>query len=215
VYCELCERPAGEAYLCEPCAADLNDRLEQLPALYAALGGMLAPVRSAEGGGGRTAAVEAPLPVRADVVDARGDFAVLPVWARAMAEDRRLPALTSTRKAAVAAPDDLGARVRAACTALAAAVPWIASSWPAAADCAHEVRDLYDDARSVVGTEDLPARMGRCPQLVHGEPCGAELLLPSGAQILTCPWCGVTYPPGVWAALRVAQRGLSPAAGAA
>lgn len=208
MYCELCERPAGEAYLCEPCAADLSERLEQLPALYAALGGMLAPGRSGEGGGGRTAAVEAPLPLRVDVADARADFAVLEVWARALAQDRQQPH-------AVPARDDLGARVAAACTALAAAVPWIASSWPAAADCAHEVRDVYDGARSVVGAADLPARMGACPQLVHGTPCGAELLLPSGQQVLRCPWCSATYPPGTWGMLKVEQRKAAQAAAAA
>jgi hypothetical protein len=103
VSCELCERPT-DAYLCGRCAADLGERLEQLPGLYAALGGMLA---------------------------------------------------------------------------------------------------------------DLPARMGRCPQEVHGAACGAELLLPQGQQVLRCPWCSATYPPGVWAALKVAQRVLSPAALAA
>jgi hypothetical protein len=207
VYCLLCERPLGDAYLCPGCSRDLADRLGRLPALYAALGSMLTPERGS--GGGRTAAaVEAPLPLRPDVADQRADFAVLEVWARALAQDRQQPA-------PVPAGDDLGARVTAACTALAAAVPWIAAAWPAAEDVAREVRQLHDDARSVVGTEDLPARMGRCPQLVHGEPCGAELLLPSGAQILTCPWCAASYPPGVWAALRVAQRELSPAAGAA
>lgn len=202
--CELCTRPTGDAYLCPPCSADLADRLHALPGLYAALGGMLAPVRSACDGGRSSAAVEAPLPLRVDVADARHDFAVLEVWARALASDRQ-------ELAAVPAADDLGARVVAACTALAAAVDWIASSWPAAADVAHEVRDLYDGARSVVGAADLPARMGPCPRDVHGQPCGAELLLPAGAQVLTCRWCGATYPPGVWAALRVAQRAISPA----
>jgi hypothetical protein len=188
VSCELCERPAGTAYLCAGCAADLVERLGQLPALYAGLGGMLAPTRSADGGGRSAAAVEAPLPLRVDVADARAEFGVLPMWARALADDRCLPELTSTRKGIVA-PDDLGHRVTAACTALAVAVPWITASWPAAGD--------------------LPARMGRCPRQVHGAACGAELLLPSGQQVLRCRWCGTTYPPGVWAALRVAQRLVS------
>jgi hypothetical protein len=207
VYCLLCERPLGDAYLCPSCSADLRDRLGRLPALYAALGGMLTPERSS--GGGRTAAaVEAPLPVRADVADQRADFAVLEVWARALTQDRRQPA-------PVPAGDDLGARVVAACAALAAEVPWIAAAWPAAGDCAQEVRDLHDDARSIVGAADLPARMGRCPQLVHGQPCGAELLLPAGAQVLRCPWCSATYPPGTWGMLKVEQRKAAQAAAAA
>jgi hypothetical protein len=209
VSCEMCDRPTGD-YLCTRCAADLGERLGQLPALYAALGTMLAPGRSADSGGRSAAAVEAPLPLRPDVADVRGGFGILPMWARALADDRRLPELTSTRKGIVA-PDDLGHRVTAACTALVAAGGWIASSWPAAGDFAREVRDLYDGARSVVGAADLPARMGRCPRQVHGELCGAELLLPQGQQVVRCAWCGSTYPPGVWAALRVAQRALKPA----
>lgn len=211
--CELCERPAGDAYLCPGCADDLADRLQRLPSLYAALGAMLTPARST--GGGRVATVvEAPMPVRLDVADARSAFVILPTWARALAEDRRRPELTSPRRG-VAAPDDLAARVIAACGALAAARQWIVSSWPAAGDCAREVRDLHDAARTVVGVDDLPARMGRCPALVHGQPCGAELLLPGGAQVVHCRWCQATYPPGVWAALRVAQaKAFSPSADA-
>ncbi|WP_329177844.1 hypothetical protein [Streptomyces sp. NBC_01477] len=202
--CEICERPAGTAYLCARCEADLAERLGQLPALYVSLGAMLAPGRSADSGGRAPAAVEVPLPVRTDVVDVRGGFGILPMWARALADDRRLPELTSPRKR-IAAPDDLGHRVTAACTALVAARGWIAASWPAAGDCAREVRDLYDGARSVVGAADLPARMGRCPQLVHGAACGAELLLPAGQQVVVCRFCQSRFPPGVWAALRVAQ----------
>ncbi|MFI0718897.1 hypothetical protein [Streptomyces sp. NPDC021224] len=204
MHCLLCDRPAGTAYLDARCAADLADRLRALPTLYAELGQMLAPVRSADAGGRTAAAVEAPLPIRPDVADARGDFVLLETWARALADDQGAPR-------AVPEADTLGARVRAACAALGAAVPWIAAEWPAAGDCAREVRDLYDGARSVVGSADLPARMGRCPQLVHGEPCGAELLLPAGQQVLRCAWCGSRFPPGTWAALRVAQRALSPA----
>lgn len=202
--CELCERPSGDAYLCPSCAADLADRLEQLPALFTDLGDMLAPVRSHDGGRGATL-VDSPLPVDIDVVDHRTAFAVLPSWARALAEDRKMP---------VPAPaaDDLGAQVTAACSALRSAAPWIAVGWPAAGDCAREVKQLHDDIRTVVGGVDLPARMGRCPALADAARCGAELLLPSGQQVVRCAWCGATYPPGVWAALRAAQRrAFSPA----
>jgi hypothetical protein len=208
VSCEMCDRPTGD-YLCTRCADDLGERLGQLPALYAALGSMLAPGRSADSSGRAAAAVEAPLPVRTDVVDQRAEFAVLEVWARALSADQGV-----ADPAAVPAADDLGARVRASCAVLRLALWWIASSWPAAGDCAREVRDLYDSARSVAGAADLPARMGRCPRQAHGELCGAELLLPSGQQVVRCAWCGSTYPPGTWAALRVAQRALSPAASA-
>lgn len=202
--CEMCERPAaGDDYLCAGCSRDLAERLGQLPGLYVALGGMLAPGRAADSSGRAAAAVEVPLPVRTDVVDARAEFAVLEVWARALAADQGV-----AHPVARPVTEELGSRVQAASGALRVAVWWIASVWPAAGDCAREVRDLYDSARSVVGAADLPARMGRCPQQVHGEPCGAELLLPQGVQVLRCPWCGATYPPGVWAALKVAQRAM-------
>lgn len=201
--CELCERPAT-AYLCPACARDLAERLQRLPGLFAALGAMLTPARSTGGGRGATV-VEAPIPVRLDVVDARSAFVVLPTWARALADDRRRPELTSPRKA-VGGPDDLAARVTAACRALAAARQWIASSWPAAGDCAREVRNLYDAARTVTGTEDLSTPMGRCPAPVDGRPCGATLTLQSGRQVLRCEWCTATYPPGVWAALKREQQ---------
>lgn len=199
--CELCERPAGDAYLCASCSQDTTDRLRRLPALYAALGALLAPGRGGSGGRGPTP-VEPPAPARLDVVDARYGFGALPVWARALADDRQQPA-------PIPAADDLGAQVVAACTALSAASAWIASSWPAAGDLAREVRDLHDAARTMVGAVDLPARMGNCPKKVHGSPCGAVLLLPDGAQVIRCDWCGATYPPGVWAALKVAQRQLA------
>jgi LSD1 subclass zinc finger protein len=194
--CEACDRPVPGGYLCPGCQDDFTDRLAALPTLYAALGAMLHPGRSTDGRGGTV--VEAPAPARLDVIDARAEFGVLSSWARALAEDMRTPI--------PAMPDDLGARVTAACAALAAAREWIATSWPDAGPCATAVRVVYDDARSITGTENLPAKMGRCPTVVHGQACGAELLLPDGAQVLRCAWCGTTYPPGVWAALRVAQR---------
>lgn len=194
--CELCERPA-DAYLCGRCAADLNDRLERLPALYAALGDMLVPARSRDGGRGATLVVS-PLPISIEAADHRAAFAILPSWARALADYRKKPMPTP-------AADDLGAQVFAACTALAAAVPWIAVGWPAAGDLAREVKQLHGDVRTVVGGADLPARMGRCPAMVDGAPCGAELLLPHGQQVVRCAWCGATYPPGVWAGLKAAQ----------
>jgi len=197
--CEACQRPVPAGYLCESCRQDLGERLEQLPALHAALGELLVPSRrAAEARGGPAVLVVSPAPADIDAIEARGEFGVLEVWARACAEDRKAPV--------PAAEDGAGARVTAACASLRAALDWIASTWPAAGDCAREVGDLHAAARQMTGAADLPARMGRCPQLVHGSPCGAELLLPDGQQVLHCRWCGATYPPGVWAALRVAQR---------
>jgi hypothetical protein len=203
VPCELCERPAGDAYLCGRCAATWR----RAPGAAArAVRGARRDARAgpaADGGGRSRHAVEAPLPLRPTSPTPAASSSC---WR--CGRGRSPP--TGRRPRPRPTADDLGARVTAACAALVAAVGWIGSSWPAAGDCAREVRDLYDGARSVVGAADLPARMGRCPQLVHGAACGAELLLPSGQQVLRCQWCGATYPPGVWAALKVAQRGVQP-----
>lgn len=208
--CELCERPAGDAYLCPSCVQDTVDRLLRLPALYAGLGIMLTPPAGTGGGRGATLVVS-PLPLVPEVADARALFGVLPTWARALADDRQVPP-------AVPAGPDLGHQLTAACTALAAARAWIASSWPAAGDLASEVRDLHDDARTILGTPDLDARMGPCPTVIDGAPCGADLLLPHGEQVVRCRWCGATYPPATWAALKREQTAVlaaSPAALAA
>ena len=199
--CELCERPAGDAYLCPSCEQDTADRLHRLPVLYAQLGAMLAPASSRDGGRGGTVVV-APVPLRLDVADARAAFSILPTWARALADDRRRPAPTP-------GADDLGARVTAACAALAEARAWIAAEWPAAGDLAREVQELHDDARSVVGADDLPARMGLCPAVQDGARCGALLVLSPGQQVIRCDWCGATYPPGVWAQLRREQAAVA------
>jgi hypothetical protein len=173
----------GDAYLCPSCTRDLAERLEQLPALYAGLGIMLVPPT---GSGGRGATmVVSPLPLVPEVADARSAFGILPTWARALADDRDEPP-------PVPAGPDLGHQVAAACAALTTARDWIANAWPAAGDCAREIRDLHYDARTVVGAPDLAARMGRCPTVRDGAVCGAELLLPHGEQVVRCRWCSAT-----------------------
>jgi len=203
VNCELCERPAADAYLCDGCTQDTAERLEGLPSLFEQLADMLIPQGSPDGGRRGSRLIESPSP-DLDVIDHRAAFAVLPSWHRALFDAPGWPQ-PSTGLA------DLDGRMLAACMALRASVEWVAASWPAAGDFAREVRDLHDDARSVVGAADLDARMGLCPAVVGGVVCGALLRLPYGQQVVRCDWCSATYPPGVWAALRREQaRAFSP-----
>lgn len=200
--CELCERDLRDtaAHLCEGCAADTGERLAALPVLFRRLGEMLVPGRSGDGRGSRP--TEAPAPADLDVIEVRAGFDILVRWQCHLAEARGLPRPQRS--------DDPGRRIAAAAAALRAELPWIAAN-PAAGQFAAEMQGLHDDTRTVVGQPDLDVRMGRCPTVHRGVACGAELRLPAGQQVLRCAWCGATYPPGVWAALRLAQTKVAAA----
>lgn len=194
--CELCERPAGEAYLCDGCAADTAERLEQLPELAEELAGLLIPGRQIGGDGRGSRPTEPPTP-DLDRIAARYGFAILPSWHLSLFDAPGWPRPTGRL-------DGLDGRITAACIALRASIEWIVH-WPAAGDLAREVKELFADARSLTGGRDLPARMGLCPATYDGVRCGAVLYLPDGQQVVRCAWCNATYPPGVWAALRIEQ----------
>lgn len=78
--CVCCHRTLrdGETLGCRICQREGVQRLRALPGLYAASAAHLAPGRSASGTGRVSGSKSAPLPVRADVLDARGPGGV--VW---------------------------------------------------------------------------------------------------------------------------------------
>lgn len=192
--CELCERPTSvDVYLCDGCTQDTAERLQQLPGMFDQLGAMLLPGRTGDGRGTRP--TEAPAPADLDMIIARGEFAALVLWHCRLAEARGHQLVLAA---------DPGARVAAAAMALAADLPWIVQN-AAAGEFAGAVRDLHAGARSIVGAADLAVRMGLCPTVRDGARCGAVLRLPDRQQVVRCDWCGATYPPGVWAALRREQ----------
>ncbi|MFI0897090.1 hypothetical protein [Streptomyces sp. NPDC020983] len=196
--CALCERVTVlDAYLCENCRLDTGDRLERLPVMYEELTLMLFRTRQRPADDGpRARAVEPPTPNLAGM-HLRSEFAVLPSWRNALldAMQRTEPVVTG----------DLGARVVEAVRVLRKHLGWVAKEWPAAGDFAGEVRDLFNGMRTVVGEPDLAARMGPCPTLVDGRPCGAPLLLPDRESVVRCQWCSSRFPPGTWLALKREQ----------
>jgi hypothetical protein len=207
VNCELCETATSAAdgwpYLCANCAADTRDRLELLPDLYDQLWEAVRPLRSnwpksLDGRRGSRAAHSPALSLGDDTKFAA--FAILSGWHQALfdAMGRTVPVL----------PSDQTAQVKAAVKGLQKHFKWATREWPAAGDFAREVRDLFDDVRTIVGEPDLSHRMGPCPSVHDGEPCRGPLRRPEEAQIIFCPWCGSTYPPGVWVRLKIAQDDL-------
>lgn len=193
--CGLCER-GSSAYLCDRCSRDTGERLVELPAMFEQ---MILPKRTGDASGARVRE-RTGLDRYLDAIDVRTGFDVLITWHGALCADagRQPPGV----------PDDPGRRVRAAAEALRGSLSWIASSWPAAGDCAREIADLHRGAATVVGPSLRDVRMGLCPAVHDGVLCGAELRLPQGRQVVRCEWCGATYPPGVWAALKREQGAL-------
>lgn len=204
--CELCERATVlDEYLCTNCRLDTGDRLKAFPAMYDGLTLMLFRTRRPPADDGPRASwpVQSPMP-NTSAIDLRSQFSVLPSWRNALLDAMRRPGPVVT--------GDLGTRVVEAVGVLQEHLGWVAREWPAAGDFAGEVRDLFNDMRTVVGEPELAARMGPCPTVVDGKPCGAPLLLPDRQSVVRCQWCGSTYPPGVWLALRRAQDELKAAA---
>jgi hypothetical protein len=193
----------AEAYLCESCTQDTADHLAALPALFGQLEEFLLPGSRSGTRGARP--VEAPAPLNLDVMDLRTEIATtLSSWHLALFD-----ALGWDMPESGAA---LTERVKAAAGALHINVLWIASSWPAAGDCAGEIRELHRSATSVVGPRDRGLRMGNCPAVAeNGAMCGAVLRLPPGGAVARCRFCGASYPPATWARLRLAQDGMEAA----
>ncbi|MFG2747237.1 hypothetical protein ACGFY0_45300 [Streptomyces chartreusis] len=199
--CGMCETPIEHGYLCPGCTRALADRLQRMPRLHSALEPFLTPGATGDTTSGRTGRSEAPLPVVEHVLDLRGPGGIVGVledWHKAMQRDRRLSPPRSY--------GTIEGRISRAAHALARNAPSLAVEWPAASLLAREVYDLERDVASITGTtEQTPrgTRLGPCPaEHTDGTLCGAILRLHSGEQLVTCPWCGHTYPPATWTQLK-------------
>lgn len=197
--CELCESRPAAGYLCAHCALDTAERLEQLPEIFEEIADLAVLGRALDGSRRGSRPAFSPTPNLRPLA-VRWGFSILPSWHRVLAEDSGWP--QQHTGFALAGEDT---RILGACIALRASMDWIAASWIAAGAFAEEVKELFADAISATGTPDLPARMGLCPTKRDGVLCGSVLRLPHGAKVVVCRWCKSTYPPGTWAALRLAQ----------
>ncbi|MEW1719802.1 hypothetical protein [Streptomyces sp. NPDC093109] len=198
--CGLCERYDDTgSYLCPGCTKATRVRLEALPVLYRGLGALLTPaVAGASGRSGRGG--PAPLPVALDVLDVRGPggmVAVLESWVDAARAERGRP-----ERPHRGSPEG---RVDRAVGELLGHMPWIAVSWPEAGEFAAEVRALARNAATMIRppAPDRGTRIGHCPAAhENGTLCGAVLRLAPGEHVVTCAWCGCSYPPATWAGLK-------------
>ncbi|MFJ1581759.1 hypothetical protein ACIOC1_00280 [Streptomyces sp. NPDC088197] len=204
--CELCERPAGYAYLCEACAQALGQELAAMPHLYRDLAEELVPLGSnwPRSNGGHGTQTDAPMPLVERPLVLRGPGGIVGVledWRAALHSDR---GWVPPRLAPGVEP-----RVHAAVKALIVELPWIVACWPQAGEFAAEIRSLYRDASSVTAPAERPGvRMGYCPAIRDGALCGAVLRLPPGVDAITCAWCQAEYPQRLWPWLRTVQDEL-------
>ncbi|MFE9853598.1 hypothetical protein ACFYPN_33105 [Streptomyces sp. NPDC005576] len=200
--CLLCEQPDETgSYLCPGCTKKTIVRLECLPALYRGLAPFLAPAsgvgqgRSGKGG-------PPPLPVNERVLDLRaagGMVGVVESWLAAVRQERGWHPLAPS--------GGIEGRLNGAVVGLLRNMPWITVSWPMAGEFAAEIRDLARDVASVVSPSSAAERgrrIGHCPAVhENGTICGAVLQLRQGERVVTCDWCGCSFPPATWAGLKV------------
>ncbi|MFI6105816.1 hypothetical protein [Streptomyces sp. NPDC051310] len=199
--CGLCEGDAEDGQLCRGCTTATLTRLDSLPGLYVALAAFLHPGGRASAQYGRSQAVDAPLPVSEPVLNLRGPGGIVGVvedWHAAVHADR---SMTEPKRAGSAEQ-----RLRTAVDALTAGMPWIAMSWPEAGTFAREIRNLVKDILSIIDPRDpgeRGVRLGACPAVDEsGNICGAVLRRYPGEKAVACRWCGCSFPPATWPALK-------------
>lgn len=200
--CQHCtEHDTMGGMLCPGCTKTTRVRLEALPVLYRGLAPLLTP--SASIGQGRTGkGGPAPIPVTLDVLDIRGPggmTSLLESWVDAVRHERRRPEQPHN-----GSPQG---RVDRATGELLGHLPWIAVSWSEAGEFAREIQELARSVSSIIrpaAPTERGTRVGRCPaQHEDGTLCGAVLRLGHGERVVTCAWCGTSYPPATWIGLKV------------
>lgn len=185
------------AQLCAACTNRLRIRLDRMPSLYQALGAWLTPA-SRRPELGHAPAVEAPLPVRQEVLDLRGPGGIVSIledWRSAVHDARGFTP-----------PDGAGlapTRIEAAACAIYANLPWISLTWEQATDLADEIRRLEGRALAVISPPEQTIPIGACPaEDADRAVCGATIRVPAGTTDVYCRRCGTRYPPEAWLNLR-------------
>jgi hypothetical protein len=207
--CTLCkEHVLQHGSICPACTRELQTRLAHLPALWVALEAWLIPaVRGRSQYGGRSAMVEAPLPLNGEVLDLRsagGIVGVLEDWHDAVRASRDLDDQPRT--------GSLRARVHAAAFGLIHHIYFIAL-WDQAPVLGREIGALTDRIRRVAEPrEPAPERtfLGECIAVdTSGVVCGSTLYAEPGKPV-QCGWCLRPYPPDTWLALKDQQHHQAP-----
>lgn len=205
--CLLCRLVETEGQLCVPCTGETASRLRSLPGLYTQLADHMQPLASGTPGRGATA-VPAPLPVAMLPLVLRGPGGMAGVtedWLTLVHEERKLPAPLFE--------GSVEHRLYTAVSGLWRQYPWIAVTWVLAGEFAREIRDLADSAESIIDPKERPdpgMKLGPCPGKRGDAVCGKLLVRYLGEQVVTCHWCGSTYPPATWAELKIIMMSAGP-----
>ena len=187
--CELCGDDAGGRYLCERHILGVAKSLGDLPVLYSEVAECLVPRRYGWGEIVATKGAAGPRsPINEDVLDTVN-------WGRAAEVIRSWRVdVQRVRWPQHSAPAPAG--LAADCRWLGMELEWIAAEYPACGDLAREVRELENQARSVVGDPaPRPQRLGLCVNAVddQGTPCGAPINRLPGQGRVRCKWCSTVY----------------------
>ncbi|MGW2985441.1 hypothetical protein [Streptomyces goshikiensis] len=198
----VCGAEVNGIRLCGRCRAATAGRLQRMQALYRILAYAL-ELPAAPPAYGRTRLVTAPMPVSGPVLDLRGPGGIVGIL-----EDWRAGMHTERDWAPPAVRGDIETRVGHAASGLLNSLYWISNEWAEAGTFATEVRRLDEAALAAICPPDTPLergeRLGPCPaETGPGAVCGAVLrYYRTEAKTVTCPWCGVVYPPSSWADLK-------------
>jgi hypothetical protein len=186
-----------ESQLCPGCTRGLRDRLDRMPQLHQALAAWLAP-GSRRPELGHAPAIEAPLPVREQVLNLRGPGGIVGIledWHAAIHDARGFT--TPTRAG------DIPARIHRAAAAIQRNLTWISLTWEQGPDLAREIRQAENQAIAVIDPPEHTVPLGPCPaDMGDGQICGATIRVPAGTQEVRCRACGTDYPPEAWLNLR-------------
>jgi hypothetical protein len=185
------------ATLCPKCTNQLREHLERLPDAHRALAAWLAPAgRRPELGS--THAVEAPIPVREEVLSLRGPGGIVGIledWASAV---RHARGFTTTPGAGT-----VEGRVSDAASTLYQNLTWISLTWDLGTQLAGEIRLLHSRCLAIIDPPDHTVPIGSCPaDLGDGRICGTTIRVPEGTTDVYCRGCNTRFPPKAWLNLR-------------
>lgn len=191
----------GSSRLCQGCTQAVDDRLAEMPGLYARLGSFLAPGSGT--GGPSVKRVEAPLPARLGPLSLRGAGGIVGVLA-AWESD--------WRDALCWSPSPPRGRIENAVEEhvkfLRNNLLWCVDQHPALDEFTREIAELYATCRTEIEGPSDVRPIGYCPTILDDDaPCGARLFANPYALSIRCRYCGTSWEGSAWLTLAAEIRG--------
>lgn len=207
--CPLCKRPVDghDGTFHDRCRSAVDLRLSQIPGLYTALAAVLEPGSAigARVSGSRTP----PLPVRLEPLSLRGRggiITILATWETDWRSDlgfAPIPARAGREQLL-----DSDQALAAVVSFLRAHLDWAIAHHPAVDAFAGEVRDIAHECRRALGATENLMKIGTCPALDDGRPCGRQLYADPYATAIHCDRCGAEWPRDRWLILGAAMADI-------